>query len=117
MCRHGQALSLTGMYDSRRVDTFVPYSLFLVFPWSLFVYCEVGMSEYISEKKAEAPEPALSQDGEDHAVGSVSKEGELLNVSGHVQELDRSFGFWSVASLGILSDNAWAAGGGSLVVS
>ncbi|KAK3065763.1 hypothetical protein LTR53_018058, partial [Teratosphaeriaceae sp. CCFEE 6253] len=31
--------------------------------------------------------------------------------------MDRSFGFWSCASVGILADNAWGAGGGALVVS
>ncbi|KAH9836440.1 Choline transport protein [Teratosphaeria destructans] len=47
----------------------------------------------------------------------IPEHGELINCSGHVQELDRGFGFWSICSLGILSDNAWGAGGGALVVS
>lgn len=38
-----------------------------------------------------------------------------LNVSGHPQELDRNFGFWSICAISIVADNAWAAGGGSLV--
>lgn len=41
---------------------------------------------------------------------------ELLNASGHVQELDRTWGFWSIAGQAIISDNAWAAGAGSLVL-
>ena len=41
---------------------------------------------------------------------------ELVNASGHVQELDRNFGIWSICSLALISDNAWAAGGGSLVL-
>ncbi|KAK5133880.1 hypothetical protein LTR08_007211 [Meristemomyces frigidus] len=57
--------------------------------------------------------PAI--DEADAGVGTT-QDAELINVSGHVQELDRSFGFFSVASIGILSDNAWGAGGGSLVV-
>ena len=40
---------------------------------------------------------------------------EILNVSGHVQELDRNLGFWSVCGVSIIADNAWAAGAGSLV--
>lgn len=40
----------------------------------------------------------------------------MRNASGHVQELDRSFSFLSIAALGILTDNAWSAGGGTLVV-
>jgi hypothetical protein len=38
-----------------------------------------------------------------------------LNASGHVQELDRNFGFWSICAVSVVADNAWAAGGGSLV--
>lgn len=38
-----------------------------------------------------------------------------INVSGHVQELDRNFGLWSICAVSIVADNAWAAGGGSLV--
>ncbi|KAK1038439.1 hypothetical protein LTR33_016102, partial [Friedmanniomyces endolithicus] len=64
----------------------------------------------LSEEEKKAP-PAFSAEGADVA------EGDLVNSSGHVQELDRSFGFWSVASVGILADNAWGSGGGSLVVS
>ncbi|KAK0927999.1 hypothetical protein LTR29_017485 [Friedmanniomyces endolithicus] len=67
------------------------------------------MSDLSAEEK-KAP-PAFSAEGADVA------EGDLVNSSGHVQELDRSFGFWSVASVGILADNAWGSGGGSLVVS
>jgi hypothetical protein len=40
---------------------------------------------------------------------------ELVNTSGHVQELDRNFGFWTICAISVVSDNAWAAGGGSLV--
>jgi len=65
------------------------------------------------EKKAPSSPPT---DSEDPVIG-VTQDGRLVNASGHVQELDRSFGFWSVASVGILADNAWGAGGGSLVVS
>ncbi|KAK0939446.1 hypothetical protein LTR29_008942 [Friedmanniomyces endolithicus] len=67
------------------------------------------MSDLSGEEK-KAP-PAFSAESADVA------EGDLVNSSGHVQELDRSFGFWSVASVGILADNAWGSGGGSLVVS
>lgn len=42
--------------------------------------------------------------------------GRVINVSGHVQELDRNFGIWSICSIGIVTSNAWAVGGGSLVV-
>jgi choline transport protein len=54
--------------------------------------------------------------GEDDENFSVRGNGQLVNASGHVQELDRSFGFFSICSIGIISDNAWGAGGGALVV-
>ncbi|USW54174.1 Putative amino acid/polyamine transporter I [Septoria linicola] len=41
---------------------------------------------------------------------------DLVNASGHVQELDRTWGIWSIASQAIISDNAWGAGAGSLVL-
>lgn len=40
---------------------------------------------------------------------------ELINVSGHVQELDRSFGVWSICGMSVALDNAWIAGAGTLV--
>lgn len=58
----------------------------------------------IDEKQA--PPPEFAEDG--------LTEGEMINVSGHVQELDRKFGLWSICAIGILSDNAWGAGGGAL---
>lgn len=65
-----------------------------------------------SNEKKDLP-PFLTTDSDQNGLPT---EGELINVSGHVQELDRSFGLWSVLALGILSDNAWGAGGGSLVI-
>jgi hypothetical protein len=50
----------------------------------------------------------------DDAIGEL---GGLVNTSGHVQELDRNFGFWSICAISIVADDAWAAGGGSLVSS
>ncbi|PIA93441.1 Choline transport protein [Cercospora beticola] len=41
---------------------------------------------------------------------------DLINTSGHVQELDRTWNFWSIAGEAIISDNAWGAGSGSLVL-
>lgn len=51
-------------------------------------------------------------DGED----GYSDEIDIINASGHVQELDRSFGLWSICSVAIVADDAWGAGGGALVV-
>lgn len=38
-----------------------------------------------------------------------------VNISGHVQELDRNFGLISLASLAITSGNTWIAAGGAIV--
>ena len=66
--------------------------------------------ELLDDKK-EAP-PAFDAE----TSGLHVADGELINVSGHVQELDRTFGIWSICSIGVVSDNAWGAGGGALVV-
>lgn len=41
--------------------------------------------------------------------------GEVINASGHVQELERNFDLWSVCAVGIVVGNVWAALGGSIV--
>lgn len=66
-----------------------------------------------SEKKHQPPPVSGLEDG----VGGPEEGEILINASGHVQEMDRTFGFFSICSIGILSDNAWGAGGGSLVIS
>lgn len=57
------------------------------------------------EEKTQLP---LTDDGNHHVD-------EIINVSGHPQELDRQFGFWSICAISIVADNAWAAGAGTLV--
>lgn len=42
--------------------------------------------------------------------------GEVLNASGHVQELRRQFSLWSLAGVGITVGNVWPAVGGSILV-
>jgi choline transport protein len=41
--------------------------------------------------------------------------GEVLNASGHKQELARQFSLLSICSIGITTGNVWAALGGSIV--
>jgi choline transport protein len=41
--------------------------------------------------------------------------GEVLNASGHKQELERHFSLLSICSIGITTGNVWAALGGSIV--
>ncbi|KAF2470899.1 amino acid transporter [Lindgomyces ingoldianus] len=42
--------------------------------------------------------------------------GEVLNASGHKQELERQFSLLSICAVGICTGNAWAALGGSIVL-
>lgn len=41
---------------------------------------------------------------------------ELVNASGHVQELDRNFNLVSLAGQGLVVGNVWPALGGSILV-
>lgn len=69
----------------------------------------MDMTPAESEEKKQQDVPDYGETGPDIAVG------EFLNVSGHPQELDRNFGFWSICGISIVADDAWAAGAGSLV--
>jgi choline transport protein len=68
---------------------------------------EKQLESQLSEKRLESQ---LS--GVEDETGPIS---ELVNASGHKQEVDRNFGFFSICALSVCVDNAWAAGGGSLV--
>jgi hypothetical protein len=41
--------------------------------------------------------------------------GEVINASGHEQQLKRQFSLLSICSIGITTGNVWAALGGSIV--
>ena len=41
--------------------------------------------------------------------------GEVINASGHKQELDRNFSLLNICAAGICTGNTWAALGGSIV--
>ncbi|KAJ4366287.1 hypothetical protein N0V83_007923 [Neocucurbitaria cava] len=53
-------------------------------------------------------------DGAEDAVGVGV--GEVLNASGHKQELERQFSLLSICGIGITTGNVWAALGGSIVI-
>ena len=62
----------------------------------------------MDEKKHPGDTPTLDADDTIHV-------GEVLNASGHKQELDRQFNLLSICSIGITTGNVWAALGGSIV--
>lgn len=52
------------------------------------------------------------------AVDSTAAEdpqGELINASGHVQELERNFSLLSICAIAVTTGNTWIAQGGSVV--
>jgi hypothetical protein len=56
---------------------------------------------------AEKKEGRLPENGDVHAAdGEMS---DLINASGHVQELDRNFSLLSAAGVGIVVGNVWPA--------
>ncbi|KAF2200264.1 amino acid transporter [Delitschia confertaspora ATCC 74209] len=62
--------------------------------------------------KKSAEDPTASPTSPDEDVAVV----EILNSSGHKQELDRQFSLLSICAVGICTGNAWAALGGSIVI-
>ncbi len=59
--------------------------------------------------------PACENPSTEQAAVSVEK-GELINASGHVQQLDRNLNLFMSASLGLVDGNVWPAVGGSILV-
>ena len=47
----------------------------------------------------------------------IVKDGEIVNASGHRDQLQRQYGLISICGLALTIDNAWVALGGSLIVS
>ncbi|OBT95166.1 hypothetical protein VE01_07650 [Pseudogymnoascus verrucosus] len=65
-----------------------------------------------SSKSIEAPESGTFENSEKNGSSDVV----TTNISGHVQELDRQFGLWSICATGIVTGNTWTAIGGAIVV-
>ena len=55
------------------------------------------------------------QPREEVEADSPTPDLDLVNASGHHQELERGFGLWHVIGLNISAGNDWIALGGSLV--
>ena len=48
---------------------------------------------------------------------SIIQSGEVVNASGHRDQLQRQYGLLSICGLALTIDNAWVALGGSIAVS
>lgn len=56
-------------------------------------------------------------DGGDRRASLMTAEGEIINASGHRDQLARQYGLLSICGLALTVDNAWVALGGSLTIS
>ena len=69
----------------------------------------------VSEKSSRDLE--TSHDGLDRKTSIIAREGEVVNASGHRDQLQRHYGLLSICGLALTIDNAWVALGGSIAVS
>lgn len=61
-------------------------------------------------------EPRRSDNLRESADTEAAQVGDLINASGHVQELDRNFSLLAAAGVGLVVGNVWPAVGGSILV-
>jgi choline transport protein len=66
--------------------------------------------------KADTPQMSKVDAEQSSDALEYSHKGDLLNASGHVQELRRNFSLWSIAGLGLSVGVVWPAAGGSILV-
>lgn len=81
--------------------------------------------ERVSSEKKKSPSegdqaqiltPEVLKEAADRRTSVVSKEGTVVNASGHRDQLQRQYGTLSICALALCIDNAWIAFGGSLSV-
>ena len=63
------------------------------------------------------PDMEKVNDNVDRRVSIIGQEGEVINASGHRDQLQRHYGLLSICGLALTIDNAWVALGGSIAVS
>jgi len=65
----------------------------------------------------EKGDPEKVDDGVDRRTSIPVATGEVVNASGHRDQLQRHYGLLSICGLALTIDNAWVALGGSIAVS
>ena len=70
--------------------------------------------QYVDDKQSD-PEQVYGD--VDRKVSIVGEHGEIVNASGHRDQLQRHYGLLSICGLALTIDNAWVALGGSIAVS
>jgi len=73
--------------------------------------------QYGSVDDEKAVTPDMISDGVGRKTSIMSSEGEVINASGHKDQLARQYGLLSICGLALTIDNAWVALGGSLSIS
>ena len=69
----------------------------------------------IKEEKGPVPAGDRSSLSDEQPIDSV-EHGEMINASGHAQQLDRNFNLLTLAGVGLVVGNVWPAVGGSILV-
>ncbi|KAF2736306.1 amino acid transporter [Polyplosphaeria fusca] len=64
----------------------------------------------------EAKEHGVRESAPQYVADDNTEVGEVLNASGHKQELNRNYSLLSICAIGITTGNVWAALGGSIVI-
>ena len=72
-------------------------------------------SEYLSDAKEDTGKVDGALSSRDDGEVSI-REGEIINASGHRDQLKRHYGLLSICGLALTVDNAWIALGTSLTV-
>jgi choline transport protein len=70
-----------------------------------------------SPRQYPVSKPGTVQDLSDRRTSIVSKEGEIINASGHRDQLQRQYGLLSICGIALNINSAWIVIGGSLTIS
>lgn len=68
-------------------------------------------------QRSPTPTSGVVQELADRRTSIVSKEGEIINASGHRDQLQRQYGLLSICGLALNINSAWIVFGGSLTIS
>lgn len=69
------------------------------------------MAKYQESKQ----DVVVDDDTESRVPSDIAEVGELVNASGHIQEVDRNFSLLSLTGVGLTVGNVWPALGGTIL--
>jgi len=85
----------------------------IVRPVKYQLIADLYSSSKMGIEETEKGSPAVRTDSESPPSEVASQE--LINASGHVQELERNFSLLSMSAIAITTGNTWIAVGGTIV--